>query len=68
MLRNFLHNKQLFSTKSSLLVSFYTNSFKYFTGKTETGHKFTTPKLRMKSVKPIFPPPGDNLQIPGTRW
>ncbi len=36
-----------------------------FTGKTETGFKFTTPKMKLKSVTPIFPPPGDNLQIPG---
>ena len=45
---------------------FYMNSLslKFFTGKTETGFKFTTPKLRMKSVKPIMPPPGDNLEIP----
>ncbi len=38
---------------------------KFFTGKTETGWKFTTPKMRMKKVRPIFPPPGMNLQIPG---
>lgn len=36
-----------------------------FTGKTETGFKFTTPKMKMKSVKPIYPPPGENLEIPG---
>jgi hypothetical protein len=36
-----------------------------FTGKTETGFKFTTPKMRLKTVQPIFPPPGENLQIPG---
>ena len=42
----------------------YANCVKFFTGKTETGFKFTTPKLRMKSVSPIFPPPGENLEIP----
>ena len=35
-----------------------------FTGKTESGHKFKTPKLRMRHVNPIYPPPGLNLQIP----
>jgi len=34
-----------------------------FTGKTESGFKFKTPKLRMKVVRPI-PPPGLNLSIP----
>lgn len=33
---------------------------KTFTGKTETGWKFTTPILKMKSVKPI-PPPGNEI-------
>jgi hypothetical protein len=46
-------------------VNFYKYTLRNFTGKTETGFKFTTPKMRMKSVQPIFPPPGDNLQIPG---
>ena len=35
-----------------------------FTGKTEDGHKWRTPKLRMRKVKRISPPPGLNLQIP----
>jgi hypothetical protein len=48
-------------------LQFYFNIVKYFTGKTETGFKFTTPKMRMKSVKPIFPPPGENLQIPSRK-
>ena len=34
-----------------------------FTGKTESGHKFKTATLRMKSVKPI-PPPGLALRPP----
>jgi hypothetical protein len=46
---------------------FYLNIVKHFTGKTETGFKFTTPKMLMKSVKPIFPPPGENLQIPSRK-
>jgi hypothetical protein len=54
--------RKLFSTRSNL--GFYYNPIKFFTGKTETGWKFTTPTLRMKTVKPIFPPPGDNLEIP----
>ncbi len=45
--------------------NFYSNVYKYFTGKTETGWKFTTPIIKMKSVKPIYPAPGDNIQIPG---
>lgn len=39
-------------------------SLKNFTGKTETGWKFTTPLMKMKSCKPI-PPPGDSLVLPG---
>ena len=35
-----------------------------FTGKTESGFKFKTPKMRMLSVKPVYPPPGLNLRIP----
>ena len=35
-----------------------------FIGKTESPHKFKTPKLRMKNVRPIYPPPGMNLEIP----
>jgi len=35
-----------------------------FTGKTESGHKFRTPKLRMRVVRPISPPPRENLVIP----
>jgi hypothetical protein len=42
----------------------YKAIFKNFTGKTETGWKFTTPRLRMKSITPITPPPGDNLELP----
>ncbi len=33
-------------------------------GKTELGHKWKTPKLRLRSIKPIFPPPGFNLEAP----
>lgn len=39
-------------------------TLKNFTGKTETGWKFTTPTMKMKSCRPV-PPPGDNLVIPG---
>jgi len=35
-----------------------------FTGKTESGFKFKTPKMRMRVVRPIFPPPGLDLKIP----
>ena len=35
-----------------------------FTGKTESGFKFKTPKMRMRVVHPVYPPPGLNLQIP----
>ena len=35
-----------------------------FTGKTESGFKFKTPKMRMRVVHPVFPPPGLDLRIP----
>ena len=35
-----------------------------FRGKTEPLHKFKTPKLKMHFTRPIYPPPGYNLQIP----
>jgi hypothetical protein len=35
-----------------------------FTGKTESGFKFKTPKMRMRVVHPVFPPPGLDLKIP----
>ena len=34
-----------------------------FTGKTESGFKWKTPKMRMRKVRPIAPP-GLDLQIP----
>jgi hypothetical protein len=42
---------------------FFTST-KYFTGKTETGWKYTTPLMKMKSCK-LIPPPGDSLVLPG---
>lgn len=36
---------------------------RYFTGKTESGFKYKTPKLRMRTVRPV-PAPGLHLQIP----
>ena len=36
-------------------------SVRSFTGKTESGFKFKTPKMRMRVVQPVFPPPGLNL-------
>jgi hypothetical protein len=58
--------QNLFKFSNSLHKIFKYNSIpvKFFTGKTETGWKYTTPTMRMKSIKPIFPPPGDNLVIP----
>ena len=35
-----------------------------YIGKTELGHKFKTPKLRMKNVRPVYPPPGLALRPP----
>ena len=35
-----------------------------FTGKTESGFKFRTARMRLKTVKPIFPPPGLALRPP----
>ncbi len=52
------------ANKFSSFLKFNSTSVKFFTGKTETGWKFTTPTMRMKSIKPIYPPPGDNLVIP----
>jgi len=40
------------------------SSVRFFTGKTESGFKFKTPTMRMKWVKPVFPPPGENLELP----
>ncbi len=34
-----------------------------FTGKTESGHKYKTPKLRMRVLRPIAPP-GLDLKVP----
>ena len=39
-------------------------SMRMFTGKTESGFKFKTPKMRMKSITPVFPPPGLSLRPP----
>ena len=36
---------------------------RFFTGKTEDGFKWRTPKLRLRKVNRI-PAPGENLQIP----
>lgn len=47
--------------KNCNLINIFSKSF---TGPTETGYKFTTPLMRMKNIKPIFPPPGLNLNIP----
>ena len=51
--RTLTHNQPLLTTP-----------LRCFTGKTESGFKFKTPKMRMRVVNPIFPPPGLNLQIP----
>ena len=48
-------------TKNNLFLLIQKN----FTGKTETGWKFTTPLMKMKSCKLTTPPPGDDLVIPG---
>ncbi len=36
---------------------------RFFTGKTESGHKYKTPKLRMRRVNRV-PAPGLNLKLP----
>jgi hypothetical protein len=46
------------------IQNFYKLKVNFFTGKTQTGWKFTTPLIKMKSINPIFPPPGFNLEIP----
>ena len=33
-------------------------------GKTESKHKFKTPTMRMRNVRPVFPPPGLALKPP----
>ena len=35
-----------------------------FYGKTESHYKYKTPKLRMKTVRPIYPAPGLSLKPP----
>jgi hypothetical protein len=60
-----LINISPFTNKISPFFNFNSIQMKFFTGKTETGWKFTTPTMKRKSIKPIFPPPGENLVIPG---
>ena len=45
---------------SSLLLSVP----RAFYGKTESHHKYKTPKLKLRSVKRIHPAPGLNLELP----
>ena len=52
MIRNF---KQIYQ--------FYRVSAFSFTGKTETGHKFTTPYLKLNRAAPV-PAPYNNLSVP----
>jgi hypothetical protein len=61
-----IHFINLYNMLVSLFKNrgFYKFPIKTFTGKTETGWKFTTPTLRMKRVTPIYPPPGYDLEIP----
>ena len=59
-----LINISPFTKKISHFFNFNSIQMKFFTGKTETGWKFTTPTMKRKSIKPIFPPPGENLVIP----
>lgn len=64
-LKNYIYISHF--NKSSLSIFnlrslFIFNKF-HFTGKTETGWKFTTPTLKMISCKPV-PPPGFNITIP----
>ncbi len=58
--------KNKFRRANCTISNFYLKSLKinFFTGKTETGWKFTTPIIKMKSITPIYPPPGMNLEIP----
>lgn len=59
-----MFKNNLLKTLKFKTQSLYFNTVKHFTGKTETGWKFTTPTMKMKSITPIFPPPGDSLEIP----
>jgi hypothetical protein len=63
-----LKNIFTFTNKFSNLLKFNSIQVKFFTGKTETGWKYTTPTMRMKSIKPIYPPPGENLVIPSKKF
>ena len=54
--------KQVLNNFSKRL--FIQTTTKHFTGKTETGFKFTTPKLKMRSITPVHPAPGYNLKLP----
>ena len=47
-----------------LLQSSVLTQTRLFTGKTESGYKYLTPKLRMKNVRPVYPPPGLSLRAP----
>ena len=60
-----IKNISQFSNKISNFFNFNSIQMKFFTGKTETGWKFTTPTMKRKSITPVFPPPGENLVIPG---
>ncbi len=35
-----------------------------FSGKTELGKKYKTATLRMRTITPVYPPPGMNLKAP----
>ena len=42
-------------------MNMYNMNIRFFTGKSESGHKFKTPKMKMRCVVPILPAPGLNL-------
>ncbi len=55
------HQQLYFGLASTTFVPY---QMRLFTGKTESGHRYKTPTMRMRRVNRITPPPGMNLQLP----
>lgn len=61
MLRNFLQHNTSFVLSEVRALTF--SNMYFYRGKHQT-----QPKLRMRTVKPIYPPPGENLELPGISY
>lgn len=62
--RQFLMPNQIISKNINNQVPSLVTIPVRFRGKTESIYKYTTPKMKMKATRPVFPPPGLNLVIP----